>query len=164
MKKVGVVLLLLLVLPFSAMAGESRIGLGGTYWTTIDDIDLDNVDEDGYSIYGSYQYWMGLIGIEADIEVLPDKFGESAIDPQVWLLAGSAIYGGAGIGIEYRDGSFAEQPFFALRAGLNLELLPSIYWDIYGIYRFNDKAELDDEATDIDTDTVFLGTAVRIGF
>lgn len=164
MKKAGVMLLMLLVLPFSAFAGEPRLGVGANYWTTIDDIDVDNVDEDGYSLYASYQYWMSLIGIEADVEFLPDKYGEDAIDPQVWILVGSGIYAGAGIGIEYRDGSFADEPFFALRAGLNLELLPSIYLDIYGLYRFNDKAELDNDRTDIDTDTVFLGTAVRIGF
>ncbi len=163
MKKAGMLLLLFIVLPCSAFANEARLGLGGTYWSTIDDIE-DHVDDNGYSVYGSYQYWMSLIGIEADIEFLPDKYGEDAIDPQVWILVGSAIYAGAGIGIEYRDGSFADEPFFALRAGLDLELLPSIYLDIYGLYRFNDKADLDNDRTDIDTDTVFLGTAVRFGF
>ncbi len=166
MKKFSILLVTLAVftMAFQAHAEESRIGIGANYWLTIDDIDTDNIDENGLSFYASYQYWMGLIGIEADIEVLPDKFGEDAFAPQIFILAGSGVYAGAGIGIEYRDGSFAEEPFFALKAGINLELLPSIYLDIYGTYRFNDTADLDATLDDIDTDTVFLGTAVRMSF
>ena len=57
--------------------------------------------------------------------------------------------------------SIFNEPFFALRAGLNLELLPRIFVDISANYRFNDTAELKDEDTDIDTDTIFLGAALR---
>ena len=69
-----------------------------------------------------------------------------------------------GIGAVYSDGDFADKAFYALRAGFNFELLPGIYTDIYGIYRFNDTAELDNINEDIDTDTVFLGAAVRFSF
>lgn len=164
MKKTAIIFLVLLVLPFSAFANEARLGLGGNYWTALDDIEVDNVDDNGYSVYGSFQYWITLIGIEADIEILPDKYGENAIDPQVWLLVGSGVYAGAGVGIEYRDGSFADEPFYALRVGLNFEIIPSLNLDIYGTYRFNDTAELDNVQEEIDTDAVFLGTAVRIAF
>ncbi len=141
-----------------------RLGLGATYWTSVDDVDVDNIDDDGFSFTASYQYWPTLLGVELNLEMMPDKYGENAFSPQAYVLFGKAIYGGAGIGIDYRDGDFAEEPFFALRAGLNLEILPAIYWDIYGTYRFNDSADLDDEKKDIDTDTVYLGTAVRFAF
>ncbi|PID76537.1 MAG: hypothetical protein CSB24_06135 [Deltaproteobacteria bacterium] len=158
-------LLFFCAVQVQASDDPARLGGGVTYWRTIDDIDQDDeVDDDGFSFYASYQYWGGLLGVEADLEFLPDKVGEDTFAPQAFLLVGRGIYAGAGIGIEYRDGEFADEPFFALRAGLNLEVLPSIYWDIYGLYRFNDSAELDDDNTDIDTDTVFLGTAVRFGF
>jgi hypothetical protein len=59
------------------------------------------------------------------------------------------------------DGDFADDPFYALRAGLNLELLPSVFVDISANYRFNDSAQFEGDDTDIDTDTVFLGAALR---
>ena len=147
-----------------AFAGEHRIGGGANYWVSVDDIEVgDNkLDDDGLSFFGSYQYWPGLLGLEVDVEFLPDRFGESAVSPQAYLLVGKGIYAGLGIGTTYTDGDFAEEPFFALKAGFNIELLPGIYADIYGNYRFNDTADFDDEDTNIDTDTVFLGMAVRI--
>ncbi len=136
MKKLLIIMLIILTTSLQANAEEARIGVGANYWLSIDDIDSTNIDENGLSFYASYQYWMGLIGIEADLEILPDKFGADAFAPQIFILAGSGVYAGAGVGIEYRDGELADEPFFALKAGLNLELLPSIYLDIYGTYRF----------------------------
>lgn len=163
MKKLCLLLmaLFLAVVTAQVQAAEHRIGFGANYWVAVDDIDFDDVDDDGFSYQASYQYWPGLLGFEADLEILPDKYGETAFAPQAFVLVGRSIYAGAGIGLEYRDSDFADEPFYALRAGLNLELLPGIYCDIYGLYRFNDSAELDNEATDIDSDTVFLGAAVR---
>ena len=147
-----------------AFAGEHRIGGGANYWVSIDDIEVgDNkLDDDGIAFFGSYQYWPGLLGLEVDVEFLPDRFGESAVSPQAYLLVGKGVYAGVGIGTTYTDGDFVDEPFFALKAGFNIELLPGIYADIYGNYRFNDSADFEDEDTDIDTDTVFLGLAVRV--
>ncbi len=155
---------LIVLTATSASAGEHRIGGGANYWVSIDDIEVgDNkLDDDGIAFFGSYQYWSGLFGLEIDAEFLPDRFGESAVSPQAYLLVGKGIYAGVGIGTTYTDGDFAEEPFFALKAGFNLELLPGIYADIYGNYRFNDTADFEDDDSDIDTDTVFLGMAVRI--
>jgi len=166
MKKLILMILLVLLVCFSgpAHSEDHRLGVGANYWVAVDDIDYNDVDDTGFSWLVSYQYWPSLIGIEIDLEVLPDKYGETAVAPQAFVLIGRSLYAGAGIGIEYRDSDLADEPFFALRAGLNLELLPGIYGDFYGIYRFNDSAQLDNEKTDIDSDTVFLGAAVRIGF
>lgn len=143
-------------------AADHRIGGGVNYWVALDDVDVSDVDDDGFSYLVSYQYWPGLLGLEVDLEILPDRFGETALAPQAFVLIGRNVYGGAGIGMQYRDGDFADEPFFAFRAGLNLELLPGVWGDFYGTYRFNDSTDLDDEATDIDTDTVFLGAMVRL--
>lgn len=159
--------LLLSVAPVLAGSGDPhRLGGGVNYWVTLEDIEFDdkNVDEDGISYLISYQFWPSLLGAELNLELLPDRFGESALAPQAYVLFGRAVYVGAGIGIIYSDSDFAEEPFFALRAGLNLELLPGLYADINANYRFNDSAELDDEERNIDTDTVFLGAVVRIAF
>ncbi len=164
MKKWSIIfsLLFLCCVAGQLQAAEHRIGIGANYWTSVDDIDFDDVDDDGFSYLASYQYWPGLIGLEVDLEILPDKYGETAFAPQAFVLVGKSIYAGAGIGWEYRDSDLADEPFFAFRAGLNLELLPGIYGDFYGLYRFNDSAELDNETTDIDSDTIFLGAAIRI--
>ena len=169
MKKIVISLLLFAATAIGvgkATAGEHRLGGGANYWVAIDDIDTDDgsVDENGMGLFASYQYWESLLGIELDLEFLPDRFGESAISPQAFMLIGKSIYGGLGIGTVYSDGEFAEKAFYSLRAGFNFELLPGIYTDIYGIYRFNDTANLDNVSKDIDTDTVFLGAAVRFSF
>jgi len=155
------VVAMVMLLAGPAMAGENRLGLGANYWVALSDLDSD-VDNSGFSWLLSYQRHFGFFAIEVDGELLPDRFGETAIAPQAYFLIGKAIYGGVGIGIVYSDSSFADQPFFALRAGLDLEFLPGLHLDISGNYRFNDTAELHDSATNIDTDTIFLGATVRI--
>lgn len=169
MKKIFIVLLLFVAAIIGdgeAAAGDHRLGGGANYWVAIDDIDYNDssVDENGIGYFVSYQYWETLLGVEVDLEFLPNRFGESAIAPQAFMLIGRSLDGGLGIGAVYSDGDFADKAFYALRAGFNFELLPGIYTDIYGTYRFNDTAELDNSDTDIDTDTVFLGVAVRLAF
>lgn len=151
------------ILSGPVLAAEHRLGGGANYWTTIDDIDGD-FDESGLGFLVSYQYLTGLLGLEGTIEFLPDRFGEEAISPQAYLLVGRGIYAGLGIGTTYTDGSFADEPFFALRAGFNLELLPGVYADLNANYRFNDSTDFDDNERDIDTDTLFFGAAVRLSF
>jgi len=165
-KKWIVPLILALFLLPAAQAADSvhRLGAGANYWSCIDDVDVDDVDEDGFSYFASYQFRATLIGLEADVEFLPDMFGENAIAPAGYLLVGKAIYAAAGVGIVNFDGEWAEEPFYALRAGLDLEVLPSLFLDVSASYRFNSETKLDDAIDDIDTDTVFLGAAVRLGF
>ena len=151
----------------AARAGNAThwFGAGGHYWTTVDEVDLENIDRDGVGWFVTYQYRGGsLVALEADVEVLPDHFAGAEKDvyaPQVYLLLGSTLYAGVGIGGYYSDGDFAKDPFYAFKAGLNLELLPSIALDVSGNYRFT---EWDDTVTDnLDSDTVTLAAAIRIG-
>ena len=46
--------------------------------------------------FASYQYWESLLGIELDLEFLPDRFGDSAVSPQAFMLIGRGIYAGLG--------------------------------------------------------------------
>lgn len=165
MKKLLLSLLVLLFCLASAPAADQahRIGGGVNYWVALDDLDSD-FDEEGLSYLATYQYRPTLVGFQADVEFLPDLFGENAIAPAAYLLVGSAIYAAAGAGMLSVDGEWADDPFFALKAGLDLELLPSIYLDISASYRFNYGIDLDDALDEIDTDTVFLGAGLRLGF
>lgn len=155
---------LLLLLPATvAWSGEHRLGGGANYWVALDDLDEDDIDDNGFSYLVSYQYMMEWMGLELDVELLPDRFDETAVAPAAYFLLGKTLYAAAGIGIVNSDGDFADEPFFALRAGVNMEVLPNMYLDVSANYRFNDEAELDDDDRDIDTDTVFLGAALRFG-
>ena len=143
--------------------GASRLGAGAYYWKALDDLD-SKFEDNGLSYYASYQYKSGLIGFEADLELQPDRFEKSAYAPQAYVMLGETLYAAAGLGILYMDGDFADNPFYAFKAGLDLELIPSVHLDINANYRFNDKADLSNDASDIDTDTVFLGAALRLEF
>ena len=59
---------------------------------------------------------------------------------------------------------FADNPFYVLRAGLNLELLPTLYIDINGNYRVESFDKIKDAEDDIDTDVITLGAAARLEF
>jgi len=143
---------------------EHRLGVGANYWVSLSDIDVDDVDDSGFSYLITYQYWKNLFGLELNVEFLPDRFGESAIAPEAYLLFGEGLYAAVGIGWVNQDGDFEDKPFYALRLGFDFKLFGNFYLDIAGNYRFNDTADLKDSDTKIDTDTVFLGAALRYGF
>lgn len=150
-----------------AEAGSHRIGVGAHYWVTLDDLNVDEVDEDGFSWVASYQYRPSLVGVGLDVEWKEKGFAGSAKDvfePQAYLIVGQGLYAAAGIGGYYSDGEFAKDPFYLFRAGFDLEVLPSIHLDLHAIYRFETWDDLRADDTDVDSDTVTLGAAVRIAF
>lgn len=156
----GLIAAALLAVP-SVNAGSSRLGGGVNYWTSIDDIDTDNIDDSGFGYVITYQNKSEALGLGLDFEILPDRFGDEAYAPQAYLTLGKAIYAGAGIGIVYSNEDFAEDPFYSFRAGLDLEIVPNVSLDLYGQYRFESQSQLEDDDTNIDTDTVFLGAGLR---
>lgn len=145
-----------------ANAGSWRVGGGVNYWEAVDDLDLGDIDSDGLSYVASLQYFSRAFGLGLDAELLPDRFGEDAYAPQVYLLIGKTIYAGAGVGWIFQDSEWSDDPFYSFRAGLDLAILEPLHLDVYGQYRFKSSQQLEDDATDIDSDTVFLGAAVRL--
>ena len=169
MKK-GIVMIVLLFGIWSffspAYAGDHRLGLGGHYWKSIDDIDVLDIDEDGFAMVISYQYKPSLFGFQFDMEIADEQLagkGETVYSPQAFIIVGGLVYGGLGIGTHYADGDFSDKPFYALKAGLDFELLPHIHLDINANYRF-DTWDINEVTDDIDTDTVSLGLVGRIEF
>lgn len=173
MKKGMVVILVLCgVLLFSvpSHAGNHRLGIGGHYWKSVDDIDIseltDDIKEDGYAMVVSYQYKPTLFGFQFDVEIADDQLtglDETVYSPQIFMIVGGLVYGGVGIGTHYTDGEFTDEPFYALKAGLDFELLPRLHLDINANYRF-DNWDRDEVEADLDTDTVTLGLVGRIEF
>lgn len=144
---------------------QHRIGGGVNYLRTVGDIeDDDDFDENALSFIASWQcHTAGLLAFELAGEYVPDFGGsdEALIQPQAYLLVGGAIYAGVGIGIGYIDGDWQDEPFYALRAGLDLEVAPGVFLDINANYRFQDSEVLD-SLDDEDLDAVMLGAQIRI--
>lgn len=146
-----------------------RLGVGANYWRTIDRIKDDKkFDDDGLAWLVTYQLAPArLLKIEADLEIFPNGFGgadETTFAPQAFVVLGSGIYVAGGIGIAYADGEFGDDPFYALRAGFDIEVLPNLRLDINANYRFLDWDNVKGLEKKINTDTVTLGAAVRFAF
>ncbi len=166
--RIAGLLVCMIVLGTAGAHAGGRVGAGLTYWHALKDVKVTHFDRDGASWFLSYQSRGAyLIGWEADIEMMPEGFmgsPKSVYAPQAYVIAGTSLYGAAGIGWYYSDGAWADAPFYVLRAGMELTLLPSIYLDLSGNYRFTKWGSLKNEDVDIDTDTIMLGAAVRLGF
>jgi len=157
----------LLAATLGARAEDSglRLGAGAHYWTTVKNIDVENIDKHGFSWVGTVQYWPSWIGFEADVEWLQKGYAGATNDvwaPQAYLILGKTLYGAVGIGTYYADSKWSSKPFYAFRIGADLEVLPHVHLDINANYRFEDWSTLN--ASDIKTDTITLGAAARISF
>jgi len=164
---ITLVALLLASTPVAA-DGNSRLGVGVHYWKALEDIDLDEVEERGLCWIASYQFGSSsIIKFQADLEIFTDKFAgidETLYSPQAFVLVGTSIYAGLGVGTYYADGDWADSPFYLIRAGVDLQLVPSLYLDINGNYRFEEWKDLGEVVEDIDTDVITLGAAIRLAF
>ncbi len=156
------VLILVLVGVATSPALAGRIGGGVEYMRTLGDIkDEEEFNPDALAFLASYQMDLTLLKLEADVEWVVDYggSGKSLILPQAYALFGDFIYGGAGIGTATFDGEWAEDPFYALRAGVLLQS-ESLDIDLYAIYRFHDTAILEDFEED-DLDSITFAAQVR---
>lgn len=167
----GVAVCLLLGIQTNGLAaGAHRLGGGVHYWQTVDELDDAgfDIESDGLAYLVSYQYVASdYFKVEADLEIFPDGvggIGETTYAPQGLLLLGAALYGGIGIGTFYVDNEFADEPFYMLRLGVDLEFLPNLHLDINGNYHFTDFDSIKTVDDDVDTDTITLGAILRFEF
>lgn len=147
-----------------ANAGH-RVGGGLEYLRTLGDIKDDptvpEFDENAFGFIASYQYATGLFKLEGDVEWILDYGGsdKSLIQPQAYALIGGLIYGGVGIGTGYFDGDWWSDPFYALRAGVDLAL-GGLDLDVFAVYRFQDTEMLEGMGKS-DLDSITFGALVR---
>lgn len=145
----------------TAQAGP-RLGGGVQYLKTLGDIkDTPEFDSNAFGFLGSYQYATRLFKIEGDVEWILDFGGsnKSLIQPQAYFLVGGLIYGGAGIGIGYFDGNWQEDPFYALRAGVDLTL-GGLGLDAFAQFRFQDTEVFEDFGSQ-NLNSITFGAVVR---
>ncbi|WP_419659430.1 uncharacterized protein Dvar_83230 [Desulfosarcina variabilis str. Montpellier] len=157
----------LMICETASAESANRIGVGLHYWTALEDIEIDDVDENGYSWIFSYQRILSnLFKFEIDAGLTKEGYAGSDTTvwtPQAYFLIGNTIYAGVGAGINYIDDEFADDPFYALRAGIDLEIFPNLFLDINANYRF-EKWNTEKIKEDVDTDTVTLGAILRLQF
>ncbi len=139
-----------------------RFGGGVHYLRTLGDIkDTPGFDENAFGFLASYRYDFLMLKVEGDVEWILDYggSGHALIQPQAYVLLGNFIYGGAGIGIGYFDGEWWNEPFYALRAGVNLALA-GLDFDAYALYRFQD-AEVFEGFGEQDLNSITFGALIR---
>jgi len=168
MKRLTVLLLVLLGVLGAASASHAQLGLrvgGGIhYLRTIGDIKDDaTFDENAINFLASVQLGAGLVKFEGDLEWVPDYGGsdESLWQPQAFVLVGNLIYGGGGIGWGYIDGEWFDEPFYALRVGVDFPL-GGIHLDVNANYRFQSTKVFESVDTE-DLDSITFGAIVRFG-
>ena len=164
------VLVLAVVIGLVTVCGTARagssIGAGIHYLRTLGDITDDgaiDLNQDSFSLLASYKTSMGLIKLDGQVEYIFDYLGtdEPMWVPSAWALIGSTIYGGAGIGIGHTDGDWQTNPFYALRAGVEVPL-GGMALDTYASYQFQSGAELED-LTGEDLDSLTFAALLRFG-
>ena len=148
----------------TAHAGRMSPGIGIHYLRNLGDISNDpNVDlnENSASLIGSLKSGLGPITVDGQVEYIFDYIGtgNEMWQPSVWGLLGNLIYGGVGMGIGYTDGDWQTNPFYALRAGVNLPLGKRAI-DLYGTYNFQSDQELEN-LTGEDLDSVTFAAVLH---
>ena len=146
----------------TAPAAAGSLGAGVHYLKTVGDIKDDpNWDKNALGFIGSYQHGAGLLKLEGDVEWINDFGGtdHSMIQPQAYVLVGSSLYAGAGIGIGYIDNGWQDSPFYALRAGYALPLA-AFKLDGFASYQFQNTKALEGLTSD-DLDSVTFGLIAR---
>ena len=152
------------ILLLAPALASARIGGGIHYLRTLGDIkDSPDFDEDSIGFLGALDFDGNLIRLEADLEAIPDYGGSSEFmwQPQGYALIGGVIYGGAGIGIGYLGDYGWQDPFFALRAGVQFDL-GSLDLDLFTSYRFQKAKDLETLQSD-DLNSITFGALVWFG-
>ena len=155
-------LLVALVAISSSPAFAIQLGGGIHYLATVGDIkDAESIDDSNFNFVASAKFPFGPLKLDTDVEFVPDYRGsdEMLYQPQVFALLGGLIYGGAGIGFGYIDGEWFDNPFYALRAGVDLPV-GKLHLDINANYRFLSTEALE-SADEEDLDSVTFGAIVR---
>ena len=157
--------LALLTMGLAADAqADLRIGGGLHYLKTLGDIkDTPGFDDNSIGFIGGAKYKGGLFTLEGDLEAIPDYVGSDKImwQPQGYVLLGNLIYGGAGVGIGYLGDFGWQDPFFALRAGVDFMAGP-LDLDVFASYRFQKAGDLKDLGSD-DFNSITFGALIYFG-
>ena len=163
-RALSLVVLVFVVAATATTAHATQFGAGLHYQRSVGDFDVDDLDKNDFTIFGSVTFPVALVKVEGDVELTPDYLGSDnvLIQPAAYgLLDLGLAYGGLGIGIGYLDGEWATNPFYALRGGVELGL-GGLAVDGFLEYRFQ-NASFGDAISDLNLDAFRLGAQVKFG-
>jgi hypothetical protein len=153
---------------FAVQASATQLGVGLHYQRTIKEFDdVSGLSQDDFSLFGTVTLPVAIVKIEGNVEWTPDYLGsdEHLLQPAAYgLLDLGLLYGGVGIGIGYLTGDgngWASNPFYALRAGVELGLA-GFAIDGYLAYRFQ-SANFWDGAGNLDLNALTLAAQIKFG-
>jgi hypothetical protein len=155
-----------LSLATTADVARAGLGVGLHYLHNLGDLQENGVEDfsqNSVGLLGSFQFGGGLLTFEGDVEYVFDYVGSGngLTTPSAWALIGGLIYGGAGIGVGYWDGDFMDNPWYALRAGVNLPL-GNLGLDVFGAYQFWNDDQIENLTGD-DLDSITFAAVLRFG-
>lgn len=162
------VLMGFLFLGFGGMEARAQsqwsVGGGVHYLRNLGDITADGAldfNKNSVALVGSVKGSFGLLSVEPQVGYVFDWVGtnNSLWEPQIWGLIGGFIYGGAGIGIGYTDGDWLDDPFYAIRGGVDLPL-GGLELDAYATWRFQSSQDFKD-LTGEDLDSITFAALLR---
>ncbi len=159
-------------LPATAFTAEHTLGGGVRYFETVDNLSIDDlgaIEDSGNSLILAYGINpAGILRYEFQLEYIEDGYAPETgevISPQAFVLLGSTLYGGVGIGIDHLPdntlGDDTSDAYFIGRLGLDLLLLPRVHLDINANYQ-TDK--FDKVLSGPSSDTLTLGALVHFRF
>lgn len=158
--------LLVLVLLTAGLAADAnaglRVGGGIHYLRTVGELkDSPGFDENAVGLLGAAKYATALFTVEGDLEIVPDYAGsdETMWQPQAYVLIGRMMYGGIGTGVGYLGDFGWQDPFFALRAGVDFMAGP-LDLDVFASYRFQKSDDLSDLDED-DLNSITFGALIN---
>jgi len=148
----------------ATIAGASEFGGGIHYLRNLGEIDKDqtlDLNRNSVGIIASLKKPLAMLSLDLQAEYISNYAGtdNSMWIPSAWALFGNFLYGGAGIGIGHIDGDWQSDPFYALRAGVNMPL-GTMHLDVYGTYQFWNDDDLKN-LTGEDLDSVTLAAVLR---
>ena len=154
----------MLLAPAVPAQAQFSVGGGIHYLRNLADITNDgqlDLSQNSIAIQATGKYSFGLISVDGQVGYIFDYLGtdESAWEPAVWGLVGSFIYGGAGIGWQRSNGEWSDEPFYALRGGVDLPL-GGLELDLNASWRFQGSEDFED-FTGEDLDTITFAALVR---
>jgi len=162
------IVMMVLILSVACVTDEAtaglRVGGGVHYLRTVGDLkDSPGFDKDDLAFLASLKFVGGLISVEGDLEFIPDYVGSDLlmVQPQAYALIGGFIYGGVGIGVGHLEDLGWQDPFYSLRAGVDLEF-GSIDLDVFATYNFQKAKDLSNMESD-DLDAITFGALIRFG-
>ena len=158
---------LVVAVAIAAPATAGQFGVGLHYLRTLDDQGFKDFDQNNFSLFGSITIPVAIVRVEGQLEWTPNYIGsdEHLFQPAAYgLMPIGPIYGGVGIGIGYLTGDgagWATNPFYALRAGIDLGL-GGFAVDVFASYRFQ-SASFADGVSNIDLDALTLAAQIKFG-